>query len=974
MKKLLLFLPFIMSPVCSMEDVGEALPTGTGWHVTNNTGAPVALGWYKTKVTRNPMYRSAWGPKEEISRAKIIIPDQETLFIPRPPEQSPSGWFNSSLRRELLMSYSPSLLLPRIDADSAGKIQDMLGLSIVVASLADLPSTKEFEPGSFTLIKPLGSTAIKVISEALPRQEVYWALENKHKEPVYCAWYEASWDYEKKAYRNPKIMDRQIIVTIAPHELVALPFPQTQSTAHVQRQLLISYDKDQLRSSVPHDEENNLPTGIIARTQYDLQPYQSQWLIYSEHGEPYLVPFGNLLRVINTTNNPLYAAMYFKNSSGAVKFGPRNFITEILPQLSVHIPYPKTVNRGDKVTLVVTTEQDKELLYEAELSHAELSRVCQKGFTSTNLINWYFEGAYAILPDIKRPSPYNFRVSSVGGGLLGRLPRGTLEISGFDPSQIDTLESRFRENDPLFVANEFIVEAIHEKDSKVIEDLSDLYTEKNFTDMRLESARKAINTLVGSEIIRPGQKIPKIALVFTGGGYRAMTETIGFLRGAEKTGIFDCATYMTGLSGSTWAINPLVASGLLPSEFSAQQREKVTKGVHTLGSLYQLILNVIKDPSYIQRRFIQSRFGQSHGIIGLYGHALANALLDGFMVNGKISPHDITLSDLRTNLYDNGKPKYPLPLSIAVDPGIDPNGSERVWYEFSPFYIGTKQERGSWVDSMLFGSTFREGKIDHFVPEYPLAQFMGIWGSAFALTADDVYKNTAAGGYLISSIASLGSAAGSVYNFLLSKEEAPSDCPGRAVYGQVPNMSYQGSKASCLQDKAFLCLIDGGITKQTDYRHNFSTIPALWRDVDVLIMCDSHGDPATDDKSEHLIGASEEAYSLGLNFPMLHRGRLRQKTLKKIANEISTLIMEENKPIVVYMKGKKIDEYADQNEYIPDFDPDQTVSGFTKAVNFNYTKKQFDALSGLTEHIMSHPETVGNIKEAIETAVRRINK
>jgi hypothetical protein len=457
-------------------------------------------------------------------------------------------------------------------------------------------------------------------------------------------------------------------------------------------------------------------------------------------------------------------------------------------------------------------------------------------------------------------------------------------------------------------------------------------------------------------------------LVFTGGGYRAMTEAIGFLRGADKVGLLDCITYMTGLSGSTWAINPLVASGKSPQAFSDEQRLKVNRGEGRIGSLPILLSEVIKNPSYIQRRFIESRFGQYHGPIGLYGHSLVNVLLEGISVNDKTA-HDITLSDLRTNLANY---RYPLPLSVAVDPGERPDGSDRVWYEFSPFYSGTRQERGSWVDSMLFGSIFNRGLIKQYVPEYPLGQYMGIWGSAFSVTADDIGKASTIGGYLATAINSVGAGVSSLYNLALWKSPVLSECPaGRTSAGQIPNPIFQGGAAPRLNKSQLLCLIDGGITKQGDYRHNFASIPALWREVDILIMCDSTGKPNKDLKSDHLMGASEEAASLGYPFPQIHRGSVHQEALDNIPNNVSTLFVEDRAPLVVYMKGQKNKEYAEKNPFIPGFDPDQSVSKWTESSNFNYTPVQFDALSGLAEHIMSDQKTVDNIKEALRIAIAR---
>ena len=61
--------------------------------------------------------------------------------------------------------------------------------------------------------------------------------------------------------------------------------------------------------------------------------------------------------------------------------------------------------------------------------------------------------------------------------------------------------------------------------------------------------------------------VPTIAIVGSGGGYRAMLGTIGSLLAAEKIGLLDATTYITALSGATWAVAPWISTGKSLSEF-----------------------------------------------------------------------------------------------------------------------------------------------------------------------------------------------------------------------------------------------------------------------------------------------------------------------------------------------------------------------------------------------------------------------
>ena len=43
-----------------------------------------------------------------------------------------------------------------------------------------------------------------------------------------------------------------------------------------------------------------------------------------------------------------------------------------------------------------------------------------------------------------------------------------------------------------------------------------------------------------------------IAVVGSGGGFRAMVAFSGVMKALYESGVLDCATYVAGLSGSTW--------------------------------------------------------------------------------------------------------------------------------------------------------------------------------------------------------------------------------------------------------------------------------------------------------------------------------------------------------------------------------------------------------------------------------------
>ncbi|CDF90122.1 ZYBA0S06-01046g1_1 [Zygosaccharomyces bailii CLIB 213] len=63
----------------------------------------------------------------------------------------------------------------------------------------------------------------------------------------------------------------------------------------------------------------------------------------------------------------------------------------------------------------------------------------------------------------------------------------------------------------------------------------------------------------GEEFTEPiRESPPKIGLAISGGGYRSMLTASGFIKEMDKYQLFDCLSYMSGLSGGSWVIMDLL--------------------------------------------------------------------------------------------------------------------------------------------------------------------------------------------------------------------------------------------------------------------------------------------------------------------------------------------------------------------------------------------------------------------------------
>ncbi len=257
------------------------------------------------------------------------------------------------------------------------------------------------------------------------------------------------------------------------------------------------------------------------------------------------------------------------------------------------------------------------------------------------------------------------------------------------------------------------------------------------------------------------EQVPSVGFCFSGGGVRAMLETLGFLKGADELKILDVAQYASGLSGSTWALNPWLASGMPIRDYCKQVPERLTRPVaeyHTSmdkGDIQQMIMALL--------RLYYS--GQSLGVVDLYGFFLGHMLLKG--LPGVKNPFDVTLSSLESKISSRD---YPFILSTAVLGEKLENGYRKS-VEFSPFAVGSF-EAGTFIPAWALGRPFdKEGSSKLVTPkslyhgekamvgmaflekvrkqeeevareerdrqyyghELPLAYLMGLWGSAFSI-------------------------------------------------------------------------------------------------------------------------------------------------------------------------------------------------------------------------------------------------
>lgn len=187
--------------------------------------------------------------------------------------------------------------------------------------------------------------------------------------------------------------------------------------------------------------------------------------------------------------------------------------------------------------------------------------------------------------------------------------------------------------------------------------------EKQFLQQRHTHVKTGCEQLLQNNV--PNDRVPRIGVCASGGGYRAMVLTLGFLKGLEDIGLLDCTTYMSGLSGSTWAMAPWVSSKQPVKEFINTLPHKTHKGlrsIHTPSLLDDIAKKLIA----------KAMNGQFISSVDIYGDLLANTLL----ADSGSDRLKTTLSESHAHIVDGN---LPMPIYTA----ITPNATPYEWFEFT---------------------------------------------------------------------------------------------------------------------------------------------------------------------------------------------------------------------------------------------------------------------------------------------------
>uniref|UniRef100_A0A8C4WC89 PLA2c domain-containing protein n=1 Tax=Gopherus evgoodei TaxID=1825980 RepID=A0A8C4WC89_9SAUR len=216
--------------------------------------------------------------------------------------------------------------------------------------------------------------------------------------------------------------------------------------------------------------------------------------------------------------------------------------------------------------------------------------------------------------------------------------------------------------------------------------------EKDFLCKRKKYVAAALKNVLHLEEDLQDHEIPVVAIMTTGGGMRSFTTTYGSLLGLKKLNVLDCATYVSGLSGTTWTM-----SNLYKDAYWSQKDldEKIHEAQKCATKCKMSCFSMERMKYFNQQLCQRKQEGYRTSFIDLWGLIIEYMLHDG--------KENQKLSDQREAVKEG---QNPLPVYVAVNVRDKYSTLDfKEWVEFTPYEVGFLKY-GAFVRTEDFGSEF----------------------------------------------------------------------------------------------------------------------------------------------------------------------------------------------------------------------------------------------------------------------------
>lgn len=569
------------------------------------------------------------------------------------------------------------------------------------------------------------------------------------------------------------------------------------------------------------------------------------------------------------------------------------------------------------------------------------------------------------------------------------------------------------------------------------------YKEADLVKRRYTQAEYVFSDLCKKHNVKAPETTPRIAICASGGGFRAMITTGGFLDGLEKSGLLDTVLYSAVLSGSTWVTVPRalgVSSKTCLDTYKKYAKLEVGNLIGKSGDVHLLPQNkiLLDHGLYNERQDIEDNImrkfygGQLIDATDIYGsaivaHQVCAMFDDPSFYKNSLQPsyypqprQRLFLSQAREYLESDTLP-FPIPLATAAAETTGKTLTGNImegfkglfgygnafeeslqWFEFSPYEVGTfyldkDRGKGAYVPTWAFGRNYEvahkkkqnvtwyeyftgsDKELDYiqsvkqygdntYISEYPLGNFLGLWGSAFAVSVTEVMKLA---GLMGSNNTMWGTIAKTMAKYLtfgtgFMGQAVKSTLSGFRVFPFTTFNFLQFDPVSPCQD-TYLTMVDAGIAHS-----NLPFVPLLGRDrnIDVIIAFDASSPIYSQDSQgnyhvDALEGIKKFTDKHGIAFPEIMNN-------KPEYTKIFSPVDGHNVQDIFVFKGDKA-QGIPTIIYIPFLDNSRNVDGTFKAAdcmkgncntfNFAYTEDNIDGAWNLVSSTVQ--DNIHDIVKAI---------
>ncbi|KKP27206.1 MAG: hypothetical protein UR12_C0030G0013 [candidate division TM6 bacterium GW2011_GWF2_30_66] len=253
-----------------------------------------------------------------------------------------------------------------------------------------------------------------------------------------------------------------------------------------------------------------------------------------------------------------------------------------------------------------------------------------------------------------------------------------------------------------------------------------------------------------------------IGIAGSGGGVRARISTTGFVKGAIDSGLFDCVTYFSALSGSSWMLAPWIfrKDKNIDKFIDVVVKNSTGEIENSRDNMYSFTGLPQIDFTEVKSNFLrQKAWNRHHGLVNMFGIVLQKTFLKEVIDETKNKYGELYLSSMR-NQFEGGLTVIPI-FEVRAEKKEENAIIIQEPCFFTPWEFGSRffGQYGACVNIKTFGSKFENNKalpyeisnnirlqtesVKRIGPEPELGLIMATCGSAFTVQTSTVSNGIA---------------------------------------------------------------------------------------------------------------------------------------------------------------------------------------------------------------------------------------